>query len=220
MKLVLAWIILLAVAAITAGSCSINHASDQFECTKPADCAGFAGRTCTGGYCVLPGGVVDAPKGADGRVADGRVTDAAIDAGNVCPAQCTSCDIGSDTCKIDCAVTNCNAAVVCPPGWNCDVECTTTNSCRQGVTCTGDKACKINCSGAGSCRMLQCGSGKCDVACSGIQSCRGVACGQSCGCDVTCGLNAYCDTVTCTSFQCDTGRGCSSQISPSCDSCP
>ncbi len=214
MKIVLAWITVLAITAITASSCSVNHASDAFECTKQADCDKYPGRTCTGGYCVLPGGVADAPKNTDGPMADG-----AIDAGNGCPAQCTSCEMGSHTCKIDCAVTSCNAAVVCPVGWNCDVACTTANSCRNGVTCTGNNSCKITCSGSGSCRMLTCGSGKCDVNCSGNQSCRGVACGQSCGCDVTCGQLATCESVACTAFQCDTGLGCSSQL-PSCETCP
>ncbi len=215
MKLVLAWITVLAVTAISAGSCSINHQSDAFECTKQADCSGFPGRTCTGGYCVLPGGVIDAPKGNDGSMVDG-----ASDASNACPAQCTSCEMASHTCKIDCALTSCNGAVVCPVGWNCDVACTTANSCRTGVTCADNHSCKITCSGSSSCRNLQCGTGKCDVSCTGSQACRDVACGQSCGCDVTCGPQAFCDNVTCTSFQCDTGAGCSSALVPLCKTCP
>ncbi|MBL0215175.1 MAG: hypothetical protein IPQ07_14965 [Myxococcales bacterium] len=213
MKLVLAWLTVLGLTAITASSCSINHRTGEFECTKQADCSG--GRTCTGGYCVLPGGTVDAPKG------DGPTTDGQIDGNNnVCPQQCTTCDFGSHTCKIDCAVTSCNAQVVCPVGWNCDVACSVTNSCRNGVTCNGPNACTITCSGANSCRTLECGTGKCDVVCSGSMSCRGVACGNSCGCDVKCGGTAACEGVACTSFQCDTGLGCSSTLNASCDTCP
>ena len=214
MKLVVAWLSVLVVIAVSAGSCSINHKSGEFECTKQSDCGN--GRTCTGGYCVLPGGTVDAPKN-DGPITDGPPGDVS----NTCPAQCTSCNTGTHTCKIDCAVTSCNGAVVCPPGWNCDVECTVANSCRSGVTCPPQgNACTINCSGTGACRTLDCGTGKCDVNCSGSMSCRGVDCTGSCGCDVKCGVGAACEAVTCTSFQCDTGLGCSSSVVPSCETCP
>jgi hypothetical protein len=213
MKLVVAWLCVLALTALGAGSCSINHKSGDFECTKQSDCSG--GRTCTGGYCVFPGGTVDAPKG-----------DALLDApkdGNpdVCPNQCTSCDQGTHTCKIDCAVTSCNGAVVCPVGWNCDVACSTANSCRGGVTCTGTGTCKIGCTGSNSCRDLQCGTGKCDINCAGSGSCRGVTCNPSCGCDVKCAPGvASCESVLCTGVQCDTGLGCSSMIVSSCETCP
>ncbi len=163
-----------------------------------------------------------ARKEADAPKNDGAVTDSAIDGNpNVCPAQCSSCDIPSHTCKIDCAVTSCNGAVVCPPGWNCDVACSTTGSCRNGVTCTGTGSCKIACSGANSCRDLQCGSGKCDITCTGSTSCRNVACSPSCGCDVKCSPGvAACEGVSCTAIQCDTGLGCSSTNVQSCDTCP
>lgn len=212
MKIVIAWICLLGLTALGAGSCSINHKSGDFECTKQSDCVG--GRTCNGGYCVFPTGTIDAPPG------DTVVVDGAID-GNACPAQCTSCDLGSHTCRVDCAVSSCNGPIVCPAGWNCDVACSTASSCRAGVTCTGAGTCKIACTGTGSCRDLQCGSGKCDITCSGSNSCRNVACSPSCGCDVKCTPGvASCEGVTCTAIQCDTGLGCSSQITNSCDTCP
>jgi hypothetical protein len=202
MKLVIAWICVLGLTALGAGSCSINHKSGDFECTKQSDCSG--GRTCTGGYCVFPGGTIDAPRSdANG--------DAPADS-NACPAQCT--------CKIDCAVTSCNNAIVCPVGWNCDVACSTANSCRGGVTCTGPGTCKIGCTGANSCRDLQCGTGKCDVNCAGTGSCRAVTCNPSCGCDVKCNPGvAACESVSCTAVQCDTGLGCSSTVVPSCKTC-
>ena len=215
MKLVIAWLTALVLAAISAGSCSINHRSGEFQCDKQSDCE--SGRTCTGGFCVVPGGTVDAPKG-DGPTGDGPPSDTPM---NMCPAQCTSCVQASKTCKIDCAVTSCNSAVVCPPGWNCEVACTVANSCRSGVTCPpSGNSCNITCSGTGSCRMIDCGTGKCDVNCSGSQSCRGVDCTGSCGCDVKCPIGASCEAVTCTSFQCDTGLGCSSTLTPNCESCP
>jgi hypothetical protein len=215
MKLVLAWFSVLVLVAVAGGSCSINHRSGDFECTKQADCTG--GRTCTGGYCVFPGGGIDAPKG-DGPIIgpDGPMPD-----GNSgCPVQCTSCNTGTHTCRIDCAQTSCNGQVVCPAGWNCDVACSVSNSCRSGVTCPATGSCNITCSGAGSCRSLECGAGKCDVSCTGASACRGVDCNMSCGCDVKCGNGAACDLVTCTSFSCDTGLGCSSTMLPTCDTCP
>src|SRR6185503_11772735 len=113
--------------------------SGEFQCDKQADCP--SGRVCTGGFCVVPGGTVDAPKG-DGPMTDGPPTDTP----NGCPPQCTSCTTSSHTCKIDCAVTSCNGAVVCPAGWNCDVACSVANSCRSGVTCPPTGACNVTCS--------------------------------------------------------------------------
>lgn len=215
MKLVVAWLSVLVLAAISAGSCAINHKSGEFECSKQSDCGND--RVCTGGYCVVPGGTVDAPK-SDGPMTTDAPTDGSM---NACPPQCTSCSTSTHTCKIDCAVTSCNSQVVCPPGWNCDVACSVANSCRSGVTCPAQgNSCNITCSGTGSCRSLECGTGKCDVACTGSMSCRGVNCGNSCGCDVKCGAGASCEAVQCTSFQCDTGLGCSSMLVPSCETCP
>ena len=213
MKLVIAWLCLLTVTALGVGSCSINHKSGDFECTKQSDCSG--GRTCTGGYCVFPGGTIDAPKGD-------ALTDGPKDGNNdACPTQCTSCVISTHTCKIDCAVTSCNGSIVCPVGWNCDVACSTSNSCRSGVTCTGPGSCNIACTGQNSCRDLQCGSGKCDVNCAGLGSCRAVTCNPSCGCDVKCAPGvAACENVLCTAVQCDTGLGCSSALVSSCETCP
>lgn len=217
MKLVVAWLSVLCLAAITAGSCSIDHKSGDYECTKQSDCSG--GRTCTGGYCVLPGGTIDAPKPpTDGPVVD---IDAPIDGSmNGCPAQCTTCNTGTHTCRIDCAVTSCNGQVVCPAGWNCDVACSTASTCRNGVVCPQTGACTITCSGQNACKDLECGNGRCNVTCSGQGSCRGdTNCNQSCGCDVACKTGSSCENVSCTAFQCDTGLGCSTTGLPGCNSC-
>ena len=212
------WIVLclggLVLAVVAASSCSINHRSGQYECNVTADCDD--GRTCNGGLCVAIG--VDAPPG-DG----GSKKDAGIDAGDVCPSQCTSCSTTSKTCTIDCAAgaTCINAIVTCPAGWNCAVRCNTQNSCRSGVMCQGTLSCDVQCSGNSACRAVNCGAGPCKVSCTGTNSCRGVNCGTSCACDVTCNpTNGSCaDTVMCNKLQCDTGLGCSSTQFPSCNSC-
>ena len=38
---------------ILLGACSIQHRSDEYACTKQADCNN--GRICTDGLCVVPG---------------------------------------------------------------------------------------------------------------------------------------------------------------------
>lgn len=211
MKLVVAWLFVLGLAVLTTtSSCSINHRSGDYACTKQSDCSG--GRTCTGGFCVAPGGAVDAPVASDAPRVDAMM--------NVCPAQCTSCNFGSQTCTIDCAVNNCNGPLVCPTGWNCNIGCTTTNSCRGGIDCQNAASCSIACTGAGSCRNLDCGNNRCDVTCTGSASCRAIDCSTSCGCDVKCNPGAACDAVVCSSPQCDTGLGCSSTQTPQCNTCP
>ncbi|MBS1118373.1 MAG: hypothetical protein H6Q90_601 [Deltaproteobacteria bacterium] len=204
---VTAWLSLFGVALV-AGSCSVNHRSDEFVfCNRPADCA--SGQVCSQGVCVAS---VDAGVGNDAKVTPDAL---------VCPSQCTSCKPETMECKIDCAVSpaTCNGHIVCPAGWNCDILCTGTGSCRNGVDCTPGESCAITCSGANSCRNLACGQGPCNVICSGSSSCRGVSCGQSCACDVDCQNAALCDFVQCSSPTCDFGNGCST-LFPTCNTCP
>ncbi|MBV8761280.1 MAG: hypothetical protein JO257_28545 [Deltaproteobacteria bacterium] len=202
----------LVIALVLLASCSIQHRSDGFACTKQSDCNN--GRTCTDGFCVLPGGGgVDAP--GSHVDAPGTHADAAT-----CPAGCSTCNVTQHTCTIDCRSSNCNGAVACPAGYKCDIMCDSDNSCRNGVDCTAALSCNITCSGGSSCRTVQCGLGPCDVACSGNSSCRGVACGNSCACDVTCTGNQSClDTIQCTSLACKSGLGCTS-VPTVCHSCP
>jgi hypothetical protein len=210
MKVVLAtlWFALLAVA-IAAGSCSVDHRSDTFTtCENQDDCP--SNQICQSNLCVPPGIASDAPP-----------SDAPRPDATTCPSQCTSCNINTMTCKVDCALSaaTCNSAINCPEGWNCDIQCSTQNSCRNGINCQAGQSCNIACKGAGSCRNIVCGEGPCKTDCSGLQSCRGVACGDSCACDVICAQQADCEGVTCSEIQCDTfSGGCSSQL-PTCNTC-
>jgi hypothetical protein len=216
MKVVVAWLCLVALALLAAGSCSIKHASEQYDCDTNADCAPLGdNRVCSEGTCVVPGGQIDA-------AIDGKLPiDAPIDAMLVCPPQCTSCNLEKKECVIDCNQnpTACGAQITCPLGWACNVKCNTPSSCRMGVSCVSATSCKVECSGNFSCRNVACGAGACSVGCTGGSSCSGIACNQSCACDVSCGNGASCFNVTCTKPQCDTGLGCSSQPA-SCNTCP
>lgn len=221
MKVVVAWLGLVALALVVAGSCSIKHQSEQYECETNADCADLGeNRVCSEGLCVVPGGNMK-----DAAMGDAPRGDAAIDAA-VCPSQCTSCNLEKKECIIDCQANpavcgnaSTNTPVKCPTGFACVIKCNSPSSCRSGVDCTTATRCGIECTGFGSCRGVQCGPGPCDVNCTGSQSCGGIACNTSCACDVECGINANCLNVTCTKAQCDTGLGCSSQI-PGCNTCP
>jgi hypothetical protein len=138
MRLVGAWITVVVVAAALATSCSINHRSSDYACTQQSDCE--AGRTCVGGFCVDDGLPKDARTGVDATTpVDARpVVDAQPDAPvqPVCPSQCTSCNFAMHECRIDCTQTNCvTQAVVCPPGWNCDIACSTQGACDEGIDC-------------------------------------------------------------------------------------
>jgi hypothetical protein len=191
-----------AAAIATAASCSIDHRSDDFTCETTSDCPGT--RICEQGFCVQAGpGTPDARRTPDARPPDA----------DPCPAQCTSCDVATNMCVIDCEQAGdlCLTDVVrCPPGWRCDIRCNVQSSCRLGIGCLSAEACQVTCSGENACRTLQCGPGPCAVDCIGQDSCRNIKCNNSCACGVTCSGQGSClDTVTCTSFACDTGLGCS-----------
>ena len=199
-------VLLAAFAAVT--SCSISHRSGEFQCTKQQDC--MNGRECINGYCVLPGGEIDA------RMPDGHPQPDA----NLCPSACTTCDVPNMMCTIDCAAAgaDCSHAVTCPAGWNCIIKCTVNDECRNGIDCSLAKSCNLTCSGSRTCEPVNCGAGKCTATCTGFSACRGFDCSGSCACDVTCNPNVsacFDPGVTCplsTTFNsCDTGLGCTSQ---------
>jgi hypothetical protein len=195
----------LAVASlvVTTGSCSINHRSQDYACTKQSDCS--TGRSCMDGFCVtqvLPpdGSQKDAPN-------------------NTCPPGCTTCNVAMKTCDINCQTSDCNGQVACPMGYHCTIECDTHNACDSGVNCRNAASCTIACSGQSSCRGIECGSGPCDVVCTGADSCQNITCGNSCACDVVCTDMTSCASgITCTSIACRNGSGCSS-VQAFCHTC-
>ncbi len=195
----LLWTVLLA-------SCSITHKSGDYACDLPTDCA--PGRVCSGGYCVTTGQPSDAPH-ADRIDAPAPPIDAPTV--EVCPSQCTSCNLQDRQCTIECGPlnNNCAAPVVCPPGYSCEIGCLTSGSCRSGVNCANAEACVVTCAGAGSCRDVTCGAGPCAVECSGYNSCeRNIHCGAACQCDITCSgpgqkncqTGVVCDDNACSAF--------------------
>ena len=218
MKVIVAWLALVVLALVVAGSCSIKHSSEQYECETNADCQELGdGRVCSEGLCVIPGGNIK-----DAAISDApRPPDAPADA-LVCPPQCTSCNLGKKECIIDCNQqgANCTDAMKCPTGFSCNIKCNTPSSCRMGIDCLTSTGCAIECTGGFSCRNIACGPGPCNVTCSGNNSCSGISCGQSCACDVKCTpVVSSCFNVTCSKPACDPGLGCSSEP-PTCDTCP
>jgi hypothetical protein len=193
---------------LAAASCSVDHRSGAFQCTKQSDCN--SGRICINSYCIFAGLPVDAPVKVDAPNPDATT----------CPVQCTSCDLNASTCTIDCSASDCTGAapIVCPADWNCEVSCSTADSCNSGVICSGP-SCTIQCTGPNSCREVSCGLGRCTIGCTGIDSCQRVQCGTACVCDVECAATSDCGTVMCTKPSCKSGDGCSSQMM-GCDSCP
>nr|HEX4312550.1 hypothetical protein [Kofleriaceae bacterium] len=217
------WVMSLSLAL----GCSVTHRSGEFACDPEGNCTG--GRICEDGFCVVPGATddagVDAPHHGSGSGSGSAKPDAGM--GSSCPAQCSSCDDATNTCLIDCKANPglCAKAITCPPGYNCDVECTTQNSCRTGVACPESGACTVDCTGQSSCQNVSCGNGPCDVSCTGGESCRTVGCNNSCACDVTCGANSRCETITCSDLECETFNNngqqeCSSTQNPLCNTCP
>ena len=214
MRLVVVWLCLIALALAAAGSCSVKHQSEQYECETTQDCIELGdGRVCSEGLCVVPTGMKDA--GVDAK------KDAGIDASPMCPSQCTSCDPVKRECVIDCQKNPqvCMVQMTCPTGYSCDIKCNTSSSCRNGINCLSSTSCKVECSGSFACRNVACGPGPCDVRCTGNNSCSGISCGSSCACDVTCGDNASCFNVVGCKPLCDTGLGCTSQPA-ACNTCP
>ena len=196
MKLAVLCLVAVGLAIVAAGSCSVNHVSEDFVCDAEHRCA--SDRTCVDGFCVLIAG--------DAGVHDGLVFgDAAV-----CPSQCTSCVIGQKSCTIDCSLNGgCKQQVTCPVGWSCNVLCNAAASCERGISCVGSTSCTISCTSAQSCQNVSCGAGPCKVDCGGTGSCQGVSCGLSCACDVICHINSACDNLTCKKG-CTSGLGCTS----------
>src|SRR5262249_33638259 len=140
-KLAALFLVTLGLAIVAAGSCSVNHLSDDFVCSAQRLCS--SDRTCVDGLCVLTA--------TDAGSRDGPGT--VVDAATPCPAQCTSCVTSRKSCTIDCSLSNsCSQPVTCPTGWSCSVLCNTQGSCERGINCTASTSCSITCSTNLSCQ--------------------------------------------------------------------
>jgi hypothetical protein len=208
----------LAALALALAACSISHRSQDYACTKQADCV--QGRQCIEGFCVVPGGggpIDAAPPGNDAKKPPPDAPPPQ------CPPGCSSCDVAHHTCKIDCTQTSCLDKITCPSGYACTIECNASGACRHTIDCMEGKSCDITCSTYGSCRDVQCGDGQCNVTCSGPSTCNNVSCNNSCACDVSCSGPGSCNQLQCTSDFCHTTipQGCTSMSQPPdlCDSC-
>ena len=169
-------------------ACSINHRTDQLACERQTDCDN--GQTCSEGFCLVVGNPSDGP----GPDPDGPKPDS-----QTCPTQCTSCQLATMTCTVDCnqSPATCQAAINCPAGFNCNILCTRNDVCSS-INCSQAASCKIECKGNSTCDNVTCGPGPCDINCIGGQACGAVDCDSSCACNVACGNNAgLCLNVSC-----------------------
>ena len=191
---------MLLLAAIAAG-CSFQRRSEGYACETPTDCG--PGRTCDQGWCVEVGGpTIDADPNApdaDPNLPDGAPADAFV-----CPTGCDFCDeVG--ICHITCNTSDvgapCNAAAVaCPAGVACKIECLATDSCAMGVNCSAASNCRVECTGIDSCAgPITCSDGPCHVECTNTNACGGnISCPDSCSCFTDCSGGGACGgTITC-----------------------
>lgn len=101
------------------------------------------------------------------------------------------------------------AAVTCPSGMPCRIECTGANRpCRNGASCGGATVCELRCIGYRACQFgASCGtSSSCAVTCDGEEACEngirtestGTCTGHCCGLDAclqgvgSCSRDAVC----------------------------
>ncbi|MBC7978481.1 MAG: hypothetical protein H7138_26140 [Myxococcales bacterium] len=135
---------------------------------------------CTRGFCVERGVAMPGP-------------DAGPD--NGCPSGCTKCDLDDRTCDIDCSGARC-ATAVCPPGFDCTIECMAPGGCDE-IDCTGAASCDITCVGLFACPTITCGPGECDVVCAGQTACGLLDCSSACRCDQICTTASSCAAWSC-----------------------
>jgi hypothetical protein len=185
------------IALAVVWSCTVNTKTDKLACHTQADC-GTTGRACENGYCVFdPGAKLDA-------AIDAKEIDAFV-----CPAACTGGCVDS-TCNIN----GTGAAVTCPAGFDCTINCPTAGACGD-ITCSDARSCTITCGIEGACGNVTCGNADCTVGCTGTSSGSGItACGTvSCtagACNLTCTNGGACGDLTCGTGKCTescTGSG-------------
>ena len=164
--------------------CSLG---DDYVISSSSELAGDAGSDGSGGGTGAGGGAWGI---------GGCGPDPEPPGGLPCPPQCTVCD--GSTCIIQCDQhKECEDGVVCPPDFDCVVECTGERACREAtIVCPSDYDCKIQCTDdeSQSCNRatFQCSEqGRCDLACGGQkQACEDALlnCGLG-GCTATCSGN-------------------------------
>lgn len=203
--------IVLAVGLLAATACQVDRASEAVECNSSGGCDDPS-RECIEGWCVL---LFDAGNGIDGGSEDGGGADAE---GN-CPDPCTSCN--GSVCTVDCAMTDCDVAIVCPANFDCQVLCG-TNDCGAGIDCSASTSCSVTCENNACDGPISCSiGGRCSVLCSGNNSCKGaIDCSQSCTCLTDCGSQACNgDPFVCPFLGCQTNGQCSDEPAVDCDMC-
>jgi hypothetical protein len=161
------------------------------------------------------GETVDATNMKDSSTPDTPVgTDLCMPAMAICQTAGGTCVAG--TCVIDHTSA---AAVTCPSGMPCKINCLGVDACDAGVKCGNATTCSVRCQATQcSTNGVDCGTAAtCDVRCIGTDACRqgagadaSVECRASM-CTVTCdGANACLDGIdvdtggTCASHCCDT----------------
>ena len=198
MKLVLVIILLaiLGLGSLSTTSCSVTRQSERYRCEVDSDCE--MGRSCDHGYCVqVP-----------------------------CPSQCSSCDLSSMSCKIDCTSNKPCGDVQCPAGFDCTIRCNDSGACGD-IDCAQGDGCEVHCARAASCGAINCGGNECDIDCSGMSACPSIDCAASCKCDVSCNdPTTECPMISCPQrggSYCSDGKlpnePCDSSASPPCDRC-
>jgi hypothetical protein len=175
--------------------------SDDYVLSPSSGVAGTGGAGGAGGAGGDPStssGGGDAGAGGDGGAGGlgGCGPDPAPPVGLPCPPQCSDCN--GSTCTITCDQPDeCQSGVVCPPDFNCVVECTGFRSCRDAtIQCPADYDCKVRCEDIfiESCErtVVQCSAqGHCDLACGDAnEACHEAIlnCGLG-GCTATCSGN-------------------------------
>jgi hypothetical protein len=154
--------------------------------------SGEGGAGAAGGEAGSGGAVGGSGAGAGGAGGSGEggalaCGESAVPTGSGCPAPCDTCDAG--VCHIDCtgAASCTTAALDCPDGFACELECGPGAEACLGasLSCPDDEACDVRCTGSDGCGDLSvaCEEGACSLTCqSGNKVCQGAV--------VTCGSNS------------------------------
>jgi hypothetical protein len=126
------------------------------------------------GFDPIGGGGDDGVGSGDGAVTAGDGSD--------CPPVCARCT--GSTCVID---VTAGGAVVCPPGWSCDINCNSASACRNGIDCTMATSCNIDCNSSGSCQgAVMCGVVSCTMYCRADNTCNNSQFTCSASCPIKC----------------------------------